>query len=126
MGYLSGLRLNRLRSGNVRIVTSAATHSTRGGPQTVTLACACGGRRDEQHARSGRTLCLVVGQVVGDSLDGTRWWTVAPTWLYVFAAVFLLFLGMLVGSGLDTERRKRLNDEHAEYVRWQRMRHPRF
>jgi hypothetical protein len=51
---------------------------------------------------------------------------VAPTWLYVFAAVFLLFLGMLVGSGLDTERRKRLNDEHAEYVRWQRMRHPRF
>ena len=47
-------------------------------------------------------------------------------WVYLFATAFLVLLGMLVGSGLYTEHRKRLNDEHAEYVRWQRMRHGRF
>jgi hypothetical protein len=41
-------------------------------------------------------------------------------WLYFFGGGFLLLLGMLVGSGLYTEHRKRMNDEHARRVRERR------
>lgn len=40
--------------------------------------------------------------------------------LYVFASGFLVLIGMLVGTGLYTERRKRMNDEHAREVRERR------
>jgi hypothetical protein len=41
-------------------------------------------------------------------------------WLGGFASVFLILLGMLMGSGLYTQHRKSWNDERAREVRERR------
>lgn len=44
----------------------------------------------------------------------------AMVWAVVFVAVFLLVVGIGIGSGLDTHYRRRLNQQHAREVRERR------